>query len=316
MRSYKDHFGIIAEFSVGRISIFDTRTQTVLQQIEVPADVIDVALTSDDHRAVVSSFNSKTIFQVDLCVKPAKIIGSATTSTFLEDIQLTPDNLFAVSVDGSAPQNIVSYSLKKNAFVSTLPANAQAVAVSPKSNGLILTAVFGSSNVHRYRIDHNGIIIDTGQDIPIGSSPININFSPSGNFAFVTDFNNAVSVLSTTNPDNISLISTIPASTQPQSMTISRNGRYVFVLGAEKVDIFNFDPVSANFVLARSFTHGLNIQSFFGVDQIALAPDEPKLFISAVGQLAVFTTYGLPLGTVPDVTGPGGLAVCPCRHHH
>lgn len=312
MSYFKSHFGVIADFSAGRVSIFDTDTLTLLQHIPLEADVIDVALTSDCRRAVVTSFNSKTIFQIDLSERPAKVVGSATTATFLEDVQITPDDMFALSVDGSAEnQNIVSYSLKKNAFVSTLATSAQAVAISPTCEGLVLTAVTSANSVRRFMINRCGDLVDTGQQFPAGTNPININFSPNGKFAFVVDFSGAVSVLSTVIPDQISLISTIPASSQLQSMAISRDGRHLFVLGSSNVDIFTFDPVSGSLVLARSFAHGLQITSFFGVDQIALDPSETRLFISATGQVAVFTTFGTLLGTVADVSGPGGLAICP-----
>ena len=311
MSYIKSHFGVVADFSAGRVSIFDTDTLKLLQHIPLEADVIDVALTSDCQRAIVTSFSSKTMFQVDLSECPAKVAGSATTTTFLEDVQITPNDMFALSVDGSAEnQNIVSYSLKKNAFVSTLATSAQAVAISPTCARLVLTAVSSANSIRLFMINCCGDLKDTEQQFPAGTNPININFSPNGNFAFVVDFAGDVSVLSTAIPDKISLINTIPTSSQPQSMAISKDGRHVFVLGSSNVDIFTFDPVSGSLALARSFVHGLQITSFFGVDQIALDHSENRLFISATGQVAVFTTFGTFLGIVADVSGPGGLAIC------
>lgn len=311
MSYLKSHFGVIADFSARRVSIFDTDTLTLLQHIPLDADVIDVALTSDCRRAVITSFISKTIFQVDVSERPAKVIGSATTATFLEDVQITPNDMFALSVDGSDEnQSIVSYSLQKNAFVSTIATDAQAVAISPTCGGLVLTAVTNANSIRRFMINCNGDLEDTGQQFPSGENPININFSPNGQFAFVTDFAGAVSVLSTVSPYNISLISTTPTSSELQSMAISRDGRHLFVLGMTSVFIFKFHPASGNLALVSSFAHGLQITSFFGVDQIALDPSETKLFISATGQVAVFSTCGTLLGTVADVSGPGGLAIC------
>lgn len=305
------NFGIIAENSAQRISIFNADTLKVIQQIPVDADVIDVVLTRDGCAAVATSFSSKTMFKINLCkLKKAHVDHSATTTTFLEDIAITPDNRFALSVDGSAAnQDIVSYSLKENIFISTLPTNAQAVAVSPKCNGMVLTAKYFDNTVRLFMINNKGILTDTEQEFPAGTHPININFSPDGNFAFVADAEDAISVFSTRNPENISLIETVPASNNPQSMAVSRTGRYVFLLGAANVDIFNFDPVSGNLALARSFAHGLSITSFFGVDQIALDPCEKRLFISANGQVAVFTTFGTKIGTVTGIAGPGGLDI-------
>ena len=305
------NFGIIAEYDSKRISIFDTESMSVIQQIRMPADVIDVDLTKDGNLAVISSFYSKTMFQLDLERKPAKVICSAIAPTSLEDVQLTPDDRFAVSVDGSSEAaNIVSYSLRKNAFVSILPTTAQAVSVSPNCNGLVLTAERYSNAVHRFKINRKGHLTDTEQKVPVGY-PINICFSPDGNFAFVADYANAaaITVLSVIIPDNISVISMVPATSPPQSMAITSDGRHLFVLGMDNVDIFSFDSVSGNLVLQRSFAHGLHFNPYFGVDQIALNSSENRLFISAFGELAVFTTWGTKLGTVSGAEGSGGLAI-------
>lgn len=310
MSQQRSNFGIIAENAKRRISIFDTDTLAVIQQIPLAADVIDVALTSDGHKAVVTSFVSQTMFEINLRKVPAQVVSRSTTDTFLEDVQITPDDRFALSVDGSASnQNIVSYSLKKDAFVSTIPTSAQAVAVSPTGGGLVLTAVYDANHVRRFLIQRHGTLTDTGQEFPAGPNPININFSPDGNYAFVAGTSNTVSVLSTIIPDDINLISTVTASYNPQSMAVSNDGKHLFVLGLSNVDIFFFDPVAGNLTLERSFAHELDISSYYGVDQIALDPSETRLFISAIGQLAVFSTSGTKLGVVAGVAGPGGLAI-------
>ena len=311
----RDHIGIVVESAQRRISIFDINTFEVLQQIPLDADILDVAITNDCTRAFVTSFNSMTMFQIDLCARPARVVGSAVSSTFLEDVALTPDGKYALSVDGSASnQDIVSYSSRQNVFVSALPTGAQAVAISPESRELVLTAEFFNNSVRRFVINPNGSLEDTGQSIPAGTNPINIIFSPCGQFAFVANSNNSnsgISVLSTLIPQNVTLLGSTPSSDNPQSLTVSRDGRHVFALTASNVDIYAFDPVAGSLTLKRSFAHGLTITSYYGVDQIALDACGTRLFISAAGQVAVFTTYGLPLGRVLGAEGPGGIAICP-----
>ena len=311
----RDHLGIVVENSRRRISIFNTNTQEVLQQLPIDADILDVAINSDCTRAFVTSFNSRTMYQIDLCAMPARIIGSAVSPTLLEDVALTPDGKYALSVDGSASnQDIVSYSSRQNAFVSSLPTSAQAVAISPRSRELVLTAEYFNSSVHRFVIRPDGSLEDTGQSFPAGAGPLNIIFSPSGEFAFVAANNdNSISVLSTLIPQNVILLGSVPSSVGPQSLAITNVGNHVFALTASNVDIYAFDPVAGSLRLERSFAHGLVITSYFGVDQIALDARETKLFISANGQVAVFTTYGLPLGNVVGAEGPGGIAICPCH---
>ena len=110
----RESFGIVVERANRRISIFNTNTFEVLQQLPIDADIIDVAINNNCTRAFVTSFSSMTMFQIDLCARPARVVGSAVTTTLLEDVALTPDGKYALSVDGSTPNpNIVSYSARQ-----------------------------------------------------------------------------------------------------------------------------------------------------------------------------------------------------------
>ncbi len=306
--------GIVVESANRRVSIFDTNTLEVLQQLPIDADLLDVAVNTECTRAFVTSFDDRTMYQIDLCAMPARVVGSAVSSTFLEDVALTPDGKYALSVDGSATnQDIVSYSSRQNVFVSAQPASAQAVAISPRSRELVLTADFFNNSVHRFVIHPDGTLEDTGQSFPAGAGPINLVFSPNGEFAFVAaNTDHRVNVLSTLIPPNVVLLGGAPSSEDPQSLAVTRDGRHVFALTAANVDIYAFDPIAGNLTFERSFAHGLTITSYYGVDQLALDAGETKLFISGVGQVAAFTTYGLPLGSVAGVQGPGGIAICSC----
>lgn len=310
---FHDHIGVLAEYNNRTISIFDADSLRVVQQIPVGADVIDVSVTKDCRRAVASSFSSRTLFQIALGDKCAHLVGSAVADTFLEDVKVTPDGRYAVSTDGSGSiQAIVSYSLRENAIVSSLPTDAQAVTVSPLRRDLVLTAVVNADSVRRFTIDRFGQLTDTGQTFPVGGSPNNIIFSPDGLFAFVTLRTGGVSVLSTKIPEEILLLDTEVTAELVQSAVISSDGKHLFALSTSAVYIFSFDPIAGNLRLERSFNHGLFISTFYGVEQIALDATETRLFISANGQVAVFTTFGLPLGTVAGASGPGGLAICRC----
>ncbi len=314
----RDHLGIVVDNNNRRVTLFDINTQEVLQQLPLDADILDVAINSDCTRAFVTSFASMTMFQIDLCAMPARVIASAVASTLLEDVALTPDGKFALSVDGSGSnQAIVSYSARQNAFVSSLSTSAQAVAVSPRSRELVLTAEYFNDSVHRFVIHPDGTLEDSGQSFLTGTGPINIIFSPNGEFAFVAaQKDSSISVLGTLIPEDVVMLGSAPSSAGPQSLAITRDGRHVFALTASNVDIYAFDPVAGSLTLERSFPHGLGITSYFGVDQITLDAGETKLFISGNGRVAVFTTYGLSLGNVVGAAGPGGIAVCTCHSGH
>ena len=141
------------------------------------------------------------------------MITSTVASTLLEDVVLTPDERFALSVDGSATnQGIVSYSTRQNAIVSSLSTSAQAVAISPRSREVVLMAQFFNDSIHRFVIRPDGTLEDSGQSILTGTGPINIIFSPSGEFAFVAAQNDI----------SISVLSTLKASKNPAVFSMRR----------------------------------------------------------------------------------------------
>lgn len=162
-------FGIVAERFLRRISFFNPNTLKVTNQLNLGFDFEDVAITRNCGKAVVTSFTNRTLVELNTQVHPPKVDAILEGPTPMEDVDFTPDGRYAVIVDGGAPANIYSYSLRENKFISIIPTDAQAVAVSPKDNGLVLTARRFINTVRRFQINSNGTLIDTGQEIFTGS---------------------------------------------------------------------------------------------------------------------------------------------------
>ena len=319
MSQTNSDFGIVVEQHLGRISFFNTETLEVLNQITLGYDFVDTAITSDCISAVVTSDFSQTLVELNTQSEPPKVIAIQEGQSSMADVDITPDNHFAVTITGlNHPFNIQSYSLQKNKFVSTLPISFDAVgiAVSPNGNGLVLTNRSSANTVRRFMIDPNGVLFDTGQEIISGGSrPFNIAFTPDGNFAFVANLiGSSIGILDTENPDNITLLSAVGTNRLPGTIAVSHDGTTVFVLTESTVDIFNFNPQSGTLNLGNSFGHGLLIDPahLFGADQMALNTNETKLFISAniSRELKVFTTSGKLVGFVAGVEANGGIAIC------
>lgn len=186
------NFGIVVEKHLGRISIFNTATLSIIRQLTLGFDFNDVAITRDCNRAVVTSDNSRTLVELNTQVSPPAVDAIQVGQFTMGDVDTTPDGRFAVSEGGTmAPVAFQSYSLRENRFVSTLPAPGDATgsAISPTGNGLVLSAGFNTNTVRVLMISPNGTLIDTGRDIPTGGAgPLNVTFTPDGNFAFVANF--------------------------------------------------------------------------------------------------------------------------------
>ena len=312
-------FGIVVEHHLGRISFFNTETLEVLTQITLGYDFVDTAITNDCISAVVTSDFLQTLVEINTQLEPPKVVAIQEGQSSMADIDITPDNQFAVTVTGlNHPFNIQSFSLQENKFVSTLPIpfDAVGIAVSPNGNGLVLIGRSSANTVRRFMLEPNGMLFDTGQEIISGGTrPFNIAFTPDGNFAFVANLiGNSIGVLDTQNPDTITLLSAVGTNRLPGTIVVSRDGTIVFILTESTVDIFNFNPQTGTLSLFKSFGHGLLIDPtpLFGVDQMALDPSETKLFISAniSRELKVFTINGNLLGFITGIEANGGIAIC------
>ncbi|MCY6960420.1 beta-propeller fold lactonase family protein [Clostridium brassicae] len=316
MSHLNSNFGIVAEYGNNDVVIFDTDNLTVLHTIALPAnDYIDVAITPDNSRAVITSFNNATLIQLDLLKEPPVVIDTALDpppSLPFEDIDITPDGRFALIADGGSTTAVRSYSLLNKTILSKLSSVANAVAVSPNGNGLVLVVETGDYKVRSFNIDNNGILTDTGVETNTGGlRPINITFSPDGKFAFVANrISNDVGILDTKIPSSISLLNNVSTNSEPGTIVVSSDGKKVYVLTRNTVDVFEFTSTFPFLTQVNSFNHGTSTTTKYGVDLMALNATEDKLFISHYTDLSAFDTNGTSLGTVSGVQpGDGGVAI-------
>lgn len=301
------NYVIAVERGQRRISFVDADTLAVAYQLGIDGDLIDVTVTSDYNRAIAAAFEPGQLFEIDLINDPPSVINQYHSQTPLEDVSITADNRYAISVDGlqPTPQNMVSYRLGDGS-VQLIASNTQAVAASPVSSDKILASRAPQGRVKRYSIDADGALTDTGQEVTAGEYPVNLAFTPDGQFAFVADPRpNQVVVLAT--GQYLGETSRVPSAVGPQTIVVSGSGTKVYVLSSQEVSSFAFDPVAQRLTKTGTFPHHLAIPSYFGVDQMALDSNETKLFVAGSNQLAVFELEGNPLGIVPGVEANGGL---------
>ncbi len=321
-------FGIVAERDAQRITIFDTQNLNVLHVIEDPSlNFTDVIFTSDCTRALATATGDATaesrIVQIDMTQEPPVIIDETPVEISVQDIALTPDNLFAVATDGSSfdpgVEGMVSYSVPDQFTDTLLDLSLQAVAVSPNGNNFILATDIEAGRVRVLEIGVEGNLTDTGDTFLTGPNdqqqPMNVRFHPSGNFAFIANFaGNNVAVFDTTNPNTPALLDNVDTVTAgPQTIITSRSGDQVFVLTRTRVERYRFTPVAPFLALESSFDHNLAIGfPRSGVDQLAYEENLGRLFVSAsVSEvLAAFTLEGDEIGRVPGVLANGGVDVC------
>lgn len=301
-------FGIAAEREQKRLTFFDTQTLAVLHQLTVDFPPLDVTITPNANWAVVSSSDTPILARINLVSEPPVVAGTQTLEGFVQDVDITPNEIFAVA----AADRLYSYLVANDLIADALTEGTIALAVSPNGNGLILASNRNDPVVlETFLIDSNGNLSMLGT-VP-GSFNFfitNIAFSADGNHAFIADFS-GVSVLDTSDPNNITKDGdTVSTNDIPFSFAVSRNGTTVYVLTYATVDIFEFNAATGILTLADSFQHGLPFSIIYvGVDYLGLDISETRLFIAGAGTLAAFTVTGQSLGSVAGVSSDAGLAL-------
>lgn len=329
-----ENYGIVTERYNNSVAIFGTDTYQLIHRISLPNNItepIDVVITPDESKAVVVTGYSMYTLQLNLLTEPPVFTEYAKATDYLLDVDISPDGRFAAIVDGLGPdRKIFSYKLENNSYVNQLPAAVHGVAISPAGSGLILTGEGTASNPTPtnlkifYMDPATGLLTDPNITVNShGIRPDNINFTRDGKFAFVvnsganTPEGRNLAVFNTENKNNITFLASASIDFDPQSAAVSRDGRKVYVLTSNTVDIFNFDPLLAPFLTkVGSFDHGLSIADYLSIEQIALDRTETKLFISSAGNVvrAFNAQTGQFISDVQGVVPNGGIATSKQPH--
>lgn len=317
MSHLSSNYGIIVENGERRLTFFDTDNFNILHQIPLNLDLLDVDISPDSSRAVATAFYDRAIIQIDLSSEPPTVVQSQETDDYVEDVSISADGHFALTSDGDSYGSVYVYDLANKAISFQMSLNAQAIAVSPNGSSLVLTAKYFESKLRSYILDASGTLTHTGQELAFadGFGPINISFSPDGVWVFVANFESdnlgVVKIFSET----MVVLGTFSTHPCPQTIVVSRNGKRLYVLTDEYVDVFEFD--SSTISILYSFPHNMPRSQigYYGVDQMDLDNTETKLFICANDQstpeLKVFAVDGTPLGTVPDIKANAGIRIRP-----
>ncbi|MGB6222577.1 lactonase family protein [Haloferula sp.] len=212
----------------------------------------NVAITPDQKLAIVA--NSVNWIEVDGVwnSEPAKLLqvidleGGAPGEVSAVETKAQPSGL-SISRDGGrllvanrADRSVSLFSIsgKKVEMLDTvvIDGDAAAVAFHPDGKSALVTK-FGEHLVARIGIDGNKLSYDAANDIPVGRSPYNVKFLPSGEMAIVCNTGN--NGLPDGHVDTLSLIDfsgeaphvchTISVGDGPEGLAVSADGKYVAV---------------------------------------------------------------------------------------
>jgi cysteine-rich repeat protein len=309
--------GMVVHETGGAITVFNADTYATRGTVVPPGitagDALDCAVSNDGTRGYVSDFSGK-IWVVDTAT-PSVQSSPITVSTAPEDIALTPDGRFLLSCDGSGPASPLSIvDLNTRREIGTFALGATCTAVDVCSDGSVLVAEFGSGRVRRLRINDIGVVTDTHDALQI-TAPFNVACAPNAKSGVVIGVNELRSFrLAGLAPVDQRTL----GANEGVTAVIDDAGSTVFARSNNAGIIQKFGFTQATGALSAAALRAdsaANALLYFGVDQIALHPFAPQLYVSDkdADVLRVLDTNGGLLGVIDDsgavTTDPVGVCL-------
>lgn len=329
--------GVIVNSNTNGIQFIDPATRAVSAPLlagqlgGVGIQVFDVVVTPDGRTAVVSSFEAKRLYFIDISggfsVLPT-VLGSTQVGIFPIDLALSPDGAFVLASGSGIDTAISVVNVTTRTLVSnvTIPGGkAQAVAIAP--NGRTVLVIDYDGKVHIFTFDPvtgaltfvSTIRLNEPGTWPAGVQmpdnwhgsvlpfkPVNATISPEGRTAFVIDGqHNQAAVLARADDGSYVLrqfIAPLNAPRDPevagtvehqgQSASFSRNGRNAYYLTTT--------PTEGSFVTVLEIT---NPQVVTYRQDISITPTRGTSQLFGVDTVALDPAESRLYVTNPTVSG-------------
>jgi Ca2+-binding RTX toxin-like protein len=314
--------GMVADSGTNSVTVFDADTHAVLGTVSItPTLGFDVVITPDLKRGFVTNVNSQ-IFVIDLTTSPPSLAGGTNPipiSNPGEDIAISPDGKFLVVSGGiNSIEPISVIDVAAQAEVSTFDTGTDNNSVDVCSDSSVLVTsfrMFEDGTVRRLTLSSAGTLTDTGEVLSVVRGPANVYCAPGAASGIVTRGEGVTSFtipgLSAVDTRNVSGASASAGAINPAGNRVFVRSDDPTIFGG-LIDVFDFNSttgaLSASRLLTLSVGEG---NTFSGVDEIALHPNNSKLFVSE-GSVNVYDpNTGVLLDSItdPNIMTPNGVTV-------
>ena len=265
----------------------------------VGSGLLDVVITSDGKKAIVSNFDDWKIYFIDISggfdsVPVMK--GRGHVPMYAEDLALTPDDKYVLVTDGGLSSRIVIFDVASHQLVLSysMKAGRDAQSVDITADGKhVIVADYAGSRIHSYDFDSENVTLTYRQSrfIPhssITSGPVNTAISPDGRTVLVmcAFSGGVVPVYYIDSNGDLCDKGGVRVPTKGfQSAVFSKNGRKAYAISnnSNGTYILEFDilaPGKVTFNRSKKMGSPRGTGQLFGVETIALDPSDSYLFVS------------------------------------
>ncbi len=310
--------GLVADNTESSVTIFDADTDTVLGSVPIPPGTIgDVLITLDQRWGFVTNFKNE-IFVIDLAASPPRLAEGTNPiriSNLGEDLAISPDGKFLVVSDGNAVQPISVVDIGSRTEIHTLSVGSDTNSVDVCRDGSVLVTS-STGAVRRLTIDSAGALKDTGETLSLDGEPNNVFCAPNSASGLVVTTLSG-SMTSFTVPDLKRVDTRALSGNFGISGLVASDGDRVFVRSSYDgfVDVFSYDATAASLHESPQRSIPVSVTfGFYGIDQIALHPSKPKLYVPEFFANAL-NVYDANSGelltsiTDPNIVEPTGVTI-------
>ncbi len=312
----------------GTVTVFDADNDIFLGQVQVPGgagNVADCSILADQSLGFVTSLSTGQVWIIDLTgLPPALAVGinPIPLSDEASDNTITPDQKFLL-VSGRSDQISVVDIASRSEITPFVAPGKFYTAVEACSDGSILATRF-LEGVDRLTIDGGGTLAFTGESMP-PIRAVNAACAPDAASAIGVregfTFLPPIGLIRSALIPGLATVDDRELVGQGISAVINSAGNRVFVRSTTPsifpsppfgtVDVFSYVSATGALGATPSLSFAVDTTGgFFGVDQLALHPDDTKLYVPELFELNVYdasTGNFLTSITAPNMFRPQGV---------
>ncbi len=311
----------------GAVTVFDADNDVFLGKVQIPGgefNVADCSILADQSLGFVTSFSTRQVWVIDLTGAPTLAGGTnpIPLSDEASDNTITPDQQFLL-VSGRDDLISVVDIASRSEVGTFVAAGKDYTAIEACSDGSILATDF-LKRVDRLTIDSGGNLAFTGESMPLIRA-VNAACAPDAASAIGVregfTFLPPIGLIRSALIPGLATVDDRELVGQGISAAINSAGNRVFVRSTTPsidglppfgtVDVFSYISATGALSAAPSFSFRVDTtSSSFGVDQLALHPDDTKLYVGELFELNVYdasTGSFLKSITAPNMFRPQGV---------
>lgn len=261
----------VASTCNGKVLVFDTTTNTIVDTVSVGIAPFFVAVSPDAKRVYVSNRGSHTVSVIDAATR--EVVSTIATAQVPGGLAVTPDGsrVYLATVSGT----ILVIDTNSNAVVATIQDSVEAfqVAITPDGTRAYVTHGDLSLNIFNNTVSVIDIATNTIiASIPVGFRPSGVVITPDSARAYVAnDSSGTVSVIDT--PTN-TVIDTIPTAMAVIALAITSDGAKVYATTAANSTVTVIDTSTNTVTSVIQLRHPSN------PSYLAVTPDDARVYVS------------------------------------